>query len=222
MSKIERPVVYTAIYGNIDNLKDPLHPSKKCDYVCFTDRRDFRSSIWDIQLCEPSDVDPTRSAKLFKMLPHNYFPHQVSLYIDGTILLQTPDIDKFIRENIRNNHFVIFGDPNLRSIDELVDHFKRNNKIFANAAQNQYETYRSEGFPPTHQMVKGGVLLRQPHREDVIGFEKDWWLEIQNHSISDEVSFPYVAWRRNFTYALFPDHSIYDCPAFEVQKHEHR
>jgi len=45
-----RLVIYTAIIGNYDTLKDPEYIDENCDYVCFTDNRELKSDIWQIRL----------------------------------------------------------------------------------------------------------------------------------------------------------------------------
>ena len=77
---MKNKVVYTALYGDKDTLKNPLFVSDDFDYVCFTDNENLKSEIWQCKYSEPVHPDPVRSAKIFKAKPHEYFPeHEISL-----------------------------------------------------------------------------------------------------------------------------------------------
>ena len=81
-------VVYTAIFGGVDELKDPAVISSECDYVCFTDDPHLRSDIWRFESTHRPDLDPGRRSRHPKLLPHRYFPrHEYSLWLDGSLKL---------------------------------------------------------------------------------------------------------------------------------------
>ncbi len=216
----ERPIVYTAIFGHKDDLKDPLHPSKACDYVCFTNRRDFESQIFDIEICDPFDIRPVMAAKWYKMNPHLLFPDGISLWIDGSVLVKSSDIVDFIERHSRESHFTLFADSTHQSVRSLMNELKLcKPDIDPKTLEAQYQRYRDSGFPDTVPVVKGGVLLRNHHVDDVMRFDTEWWLEIISGTSRDEVSFPYVAWKSNVEFAYFPYQGIYNNPHFAIQKH---
>src|ERR1043165_9105378 len=92
-----KTVVYTAIYGGKDVLIEPAVVPPDCDFVCFTDS-DLHSKTWNIRNVPASSTDPVRSAKVFKVLPHRYFPeYDYSVWIDGNILLRG-DVNELISQ----------------------------------------------------------------------------------------------------------------------------
>ena len=64
--------VYTAFTGDYDTLKDPDFIDENCDYICFSDNPNIKSSVWRIILMEDSILDNNRKAKQYKVFPHKY------------------------------------------------------------------------------------------------------------------------------------------------------
>jgi len=215
----ERPMVYTTIFAGRDEIKDPIHPSTSCDYVYFTDNPGLKSKVFDIEIRNPS-TDPARAIREYKMLPHLLFPNKISLYIDGNIRLLTDDIPGFVAGSIKNDNFVIFSNPDRRNVREEMEYCIRTNKENADTLHMQYQQYLNDGFPDKTPLICGGFILRRSHEEAVVNFDRLWWLEIMTKSRRDEMSFPYVAWKTDFSYALLPYHSRRDCAAIRIEEHK--
>ena len=67
--KNKRKVVYTAIIGNYDELKEPKVISEGFDYVCFTDDVKLKSKVWKIIVVDnPQRLDNTRLSRKIKIL----------------------------------------------------------------------------------------------------------------------------------------------------------
>ena len=82
-------VVYTAIIGNYDKLKDPLIIDKGVDYVCFTDSDKIKSNIWKVVKVDYLYRDSRRTARLLKVLPHKIFhKHKINLWVDASFLIK--------------------------------------------------------------------------------------------------------------------------------------
>jgi hypothetical protein len=72
----KRIVVYTAIFGGTDDLKDPPFVDEDVDYVCFTDDAALTSSIFTVKLVPGFYRDTARSGRAFKILPHVFRIHR--------------------------------------------------------------------------------------------------------------------------------------------------
>ena len=48
-----RIVVYTAIFGDYDDLYEPMVKPDNVDYVCFTDSKTLKSDVWDVRYSLP-------------------------------------------------------------------------------------------------------------------------------------------------------------------------
>src|SRR5205814_5569035 len=64
--------------------------------------------------------------------------------------------------------------------------------------RRQIEQYRSEGMPENYGLAAGTVLMRRHRDAAVIGVMEAWWAEIMQHSVRDQISLPFVAWRATF------------------------
>ena len=69
-----RPIVYTSIYGDYDNLKD--QPDIGADYICFTDNPDLKSDCWEIRY-DPiyQHLHPHRNFGRSFRVPHSREQH---------------------------------------------------------------------------------------------------------------------------------------------------
>ena len=75
-------VVYTAIFGGRDQLRDPVERLPGVQYVCFTDNVNLQSKTWTILYCPPTG-DPLLQAKACKILAHEMLDCDISLWIDA-------------------------------------------------------------------------------------------------------------------------------------------
>ena len=92
-------VVYTAIYGEKDTLKDPLVINPNVDYLCFTDNKNIKSNVWKIIHHPAIHTDPVRSAKIFKVKPHEFLSdYDISLWVDANFLIKT-DLQTFFQKS---------------------------------------------------------------------------------------------------------------------------
>jgi len=99
-----KKVVYTAVVGDYDTLKDwrnwegGINKQDNWDYVCFTDNPDLKSELWDIRQIPKEEIieddshfegDRTKTARKYKLLPHRLFPeHDVSIWLDASFDLR--------------------------------------------------------------------------------------------------------------------------------------
>ena len=68
---MNKKVVYTSIFGSEYYLHDPEMKLDGWDFVCFTDRTDFKSDVWTIRPTLKI-YDGARDSKKPKILPHRY------------------------------------------------------------------------------------------------------------------------------------------------------
>lgn len=83
-----RPVVYTAITDGYDVLKQQPHAAVNgAAFVAFLDRPQ-ESPLWRSYPIHTDFADPTRNAKIHKILSHRYLPEaEYTLWIDGSVTI---------------------------------------------------------------------------------------------------------------------------------------
>jgi hypothetical protein len=87
------PCVYTSLIGRYEALNEqPMAASSRFRFICLTDDPELASATWECRLVRPVfALDPIRSQRAFKMLPHVHLPEfGASLYIDNSIVLTSP------------------------------------------------------------------------------------------------------------------------------------
>lgn len=213
-------VVYTAIIGDLDTLRDPEYIDEGVDYICFTDNPEENSQIWKHRPAELVDGDPTRTARHYKVLSHHHFPeYRYSLWLDGTLVLRYSPVD-LIGEYLKDTDIALHSHYVRQCIYDEARECIRLRMDLVKTLQRQVDTYRRKGFPENEGLYETGVLLRR-HSETVSELNERWWKEIKLHSTRDQISFPYVKWKNNMAVSLFPN-TVRTSPYFQFYRHPRR
>jgi Protein of unknown function (DUF616) len=200
-------VIYTAISGNFDNLIQHAYVSKDADYICYTDQVITDPGIWEIRSLETQHLDRVRSAKYYKLFPHELFPEaQYSVWIDGNIDVLTSRLELRVME--------------LMASDALISaniHFERDcayeEALVCNRLQlddldvisNALKHLEKEGFPRHYGLFEMNIIFRQHHRMENVQLMQSWWEMITKFSRRDQISFTSVLHRLKITCEkLFP------------------
>jgi len=186
-----RPIVYTSVYGNYDNLKS--QPDIGADYICFTDNPNLKSETWDIRY-EPiyEHLHPRLRAKFHKLIcPFD----TLSLYIDGSIEIVNPNIIDEL-SNFLHNGWATYIHPSGRDCikSELAESLPME-KYQDQPIKEQVDYYFSQGFPEHYGLWACGVMLRDGKFDD---FGSKWMLENLAWTYQDQISLPYLLWKENF------------------------
>lgn len=193
--KLDSLVVYTAITGNHDKLRDPLFISDDITYVCFTNNRDIKSKIWNIEYMESKDMDDAHLAKHIKLNPQEYFSdYEMSIWVDGKYQVMD-DLRKYIIRYQKQSSILCFPHPERQCIcDEVAACI-----LWTNANKRdmiiQVSDYLQEGYPMNHGLYEGGCIVRRHNDIHIKKLMKKWEGEIVKYSIRDQLSFPYVCWK---------------------------
>ncbi len=72
-------VVYTALFGNYEELKEPAIITPGWQYICYTDQP-IKSNTWQI-IKEDAGVNPQLTARWFKIM--HWIDWEQSIWIDA-------------------------------------------------------------------------------------------------------------------------------------------
>lgn len=214
-----RGVVYSAITGNYDNVKEPTYINPEWDYILFTNNPNIKSSVWQVRLVENEQkLDDVRLARHIKIMGHEYLPeYDYSIWVDGKLR---------IRENLREcieiyrkqepilcfSHYV--NDCVYQEWESCIILQKDDPKIM----ERQMKRYLEEKYPAHNGMIDSGILIRDLHNERMCRVMDTWWTEVLNGSRRDQLSFNYACWKNNFMYDT-TDLFIYGNKYVEVYGH---
>lgn len=188
-------VVYTALFGNYDDLIDPKEKFEGCDFICFTDQEHLKSDIWEIRVVTKCDLSPNMMNRKYKIHPHLFLSeYEWSLYVDSNIAILRNPLE------LANKYFTKYDMV-------LPKHFARDcvyeeakecvilGKITYEEAKKQIDSYRQEGFPEKFGLGENNILLRRHNEKKIIKLMNDWWSEINSHTKRDQLSLAYVLWK---------------------------
>lgn len=190
-------IVITAHFGDKDPLLDPCTYSDRCSYICYTDREDLKSDVWEIRSLHGSMVwsDSRLQARFVKILAPLHFPCQDILWVDGTMQLRKKPED--FLERLWDHNVLAMPHPHRDSIDEeaevLHGRYKWPEKFF----KEQIASYRRQGFHPEKRgwlTTTGLMAFRKGSTSQILA--KTWWDQIKEWGHPrDQMSFDYSAWR---------------------------
>ena len=197
ISSDEKGVVYTAIFGDYENLLEPKFINEDLDYICFTDNPNLKSNFWEIKLVDNPNLDNVRKARKVKILPHEYVKeYDYSIWVDAGFQI-IGDIKKFINLYSTGKSFMSCIHTNRNCIyDEATECIlqKKDNEQVFNAQINKY---KKENYPEKYGLIESGVIYRRHNDPKIIKAMDDWCSEVINFSNRDQISLPYVLWKNN-------------------------
>lgn len=217
---MNKTVIYTAIFGDYDELREPAFIPPGCDFVCLTDRPQ-RSKIWQIRVINPPiPGDNTRSNRHPKMLAHEYFPeYEYSVYVDGTELVKG-DINELIEKYLANANMAAFPHHARDCIYDEAEAVILSGKDDPTIVRRQMEKFRAEGYPTKHGLIASGVLLRQHNKADVKRTMEEWWKIESTQSKRDQLSFGYAVWKQNLNFSYITEGNVKRNSYFEHRRHQ--
>ena len=210
-------VVYTAISQGYDGLREDQIISPNADYVAFVDVPTI-SYVWDVRNIYRQFLDPMREAKIYKILPWQYFDCEYSIWIDGTIAIKCDPqilIDKFLD----GYDMAVFKH---KWRDDIYEEYEVDMKVRTREPfilrETQRQKYLNEGHPAHSGLFECGVLVRR-HSKKVKRLCETWWSEISAFSASDQCSFMYSVRKHDFEINPLCPGDMYENPYFQYVPH---
>lgn len=199
VSMIKQPaVIYTAITGNYDRLREPLFIDDNLTYVCFTNNPNFKSKVWNIEYIKNKDMDNVHLARHIKINPHFYFPeYEMSVWVDGKYQIKD-DLREYALQYQKQANILCFPHPERDCIcDELAacilwrKGHKKNMIV-------QVGDYLKSGYPTKNGLFETGCMVRFHNDYFVKKLMHEWENDIMEYSFRDQLSLPYVCWKNGF------------------------
>lgn len=195
---LNKVVIYTAVLGDYDELKNPLYVDKKIDYVCFTNNTELTSDIWHMVNIDVADGEYRRYARKLKMSPHILFPqYETSIWVDAKFLIKA-DLRSYIEKYQKNKPILCFPHFERNCIYEEGKACIKSGRGKKEAIERQLEQYYKQGYPSEAGLYETGCLVRKHNNLVCQRIMNDWDLELKKYSLRDQISFPYVCWKNEF------------------------
>lgn len=191
-------VVYTAITGNYDDLKEPAVVGEGITYVCFTNNRKIKSDRWHVEYIRDDSLSNMLLAKKVKLEPYHFLREfETSVWVDGNYAL-LDDFRDYIRAYGREKPMLCFPHSARRCICDEAAACILSGRGKKETLIQQVGAYLNAGYPINHGLYECGCIVRNHHDETVRKIMEDWGNEIRRYSVRDQISLPYVCWKNKF------------------------
>lgn len=211
-------VVYTAIFGDYDDLIDPKEKFEGCDFICFTDQKHLKSDIWEIQYIKDCDLPPNMMNRKYKILPHLFLSeYEWSMYVDANIAILGNPLE--LAEKYLNKYNLVMPKHFVRDcIYEEAKECVRIGKTKENETQIQMNNYKKEGFPKNFGLGENNILLRKHNDNKIIKLMNEWWKQLNIGTKRDQLSLAYVLWKNGEKFC-FMEESARGNDYFKIKIH---
>lgn len=198
-------VLYTAIVGNYDKLRQHKYVSKDYDYVCFTDQKIEDPGMWTILPLRNPPTDNVRAARWHKLMAAELFPaYDYSLWVDAIVDLRGDFMEKRVSELIKEEVLIAANIHYSRKClyTEAIA-CQRLGKDDPAVINEQVAFYREIGFPQNLGLFETNMLFRKHNDSRIKVLMNEWWEMIAHFSRRDQLSFTYVLNKAGLTCANF-------------------
>lgn len=195
-------IVYTAIFGQYDKPRSPTAVSPTTSYFCLTDNTSWTTAEPYKFIPHPKHGDDRRTARFYKINSHLVFPMaDITVWHGGNVQLEcTPEQlidtlgDADIATLVHNQRDCLYDEAEMCQTWKLDDR---------DLLQAQVDRYRQEGMPEHYGLYATFLLVRRTS-PTVMQFNKAWWQEVEQNSVRDQVSFPYICWKMGIEPKIIP------------------
>lgn len=206
--------VYTCIFSNYEELKDPVIYTEGWRYICFTDQP-LQSDIWEIKEVPSFQPTPQLTARFYKIMFHLHIEEEYSFWIDGSFTINC-DLNLFWEK-----HFVPPFTTPAHPLRDCVFQEAAKCIEYGRGIEKQIrrQIAKYKGIvPPNNGIITSGLMMRQKSPE-VIDLCERWWNELKNNSTRDQISFALVS--MGFNNHMFP-FNYSTSQEFIYKKHYHK
>lgn len=179
--------IYTVIFGEYEELKEPRIVTPGWKYICFTDQP-LDSHYWKII---PVDTWPDKRmhSREYKINFDKYIDDEFSIYIDGSFTINCNLDDWWKKYYQEPMTFVKHPRRNCvyAEIDRCIE-LKRCDVIKLARQKMAYFGKVKKG----QGVIQSGLMMRK-RTPEVVALMRAWWNELQKYSTRDQISMAFVA-----------------------------
>ena len=211
-------LVVSALIGPTES-PPPLGPQESgTRYICYTDRE---VPGWECRL--PLHGNPRRAARYAKTHLHELHA-EVTIWVDASFDLVARPSDIVAAADATGCKVSAFAHPDRNCMSTEADEIIRLNMADHAAVNDQRNAYHRAGFDtvdnPQKSLTTTGLIVCR-HTPQVVAFSRQWWIEIATHTLRDQLSVDFAAWKTGIKIGRLPGH-YRDNPFATYNRHRHR
>ena len=159
----DRFCVYTALFGEYDDLRSPAFVPAGVKFICFSDReRDVAG--WEVRVVDLELDTPALKNRKIKILPYDHLKdYDCSLYIDASIVFLADPLVVYHRW-LKNESFVAWSHPERSGVYEEIEAILTGLRHTPAPLLDQYTYFGDQAVPAQSGLIEAGFLWRD-HRD---------------------------------------------------------
>ncbi|MGI0500999.1 glycosyltransferase, partial [Limnospira platensis] len=196
ITKGKKIIVYTCNFGNYELVKEPLAVDPRVEYILFTDRKDIKSQTWKVVQINDFPENPRRASRLPKILPNKYLPqHDISVYIDSSLELKTPDVLKMVEECMEGHDIALYKHYERNCVYDEIDFCEKSDirNVDSVTCSEIRAKYDSINYPKNNGLFENGFIFRK-NTPPIKQLNEMWWREYSFGSERDQFTLMYCLW----------------------------
>jgi len=198
--------VYTALFGEYDDLRSPAYVPPGLKFICFSDRaRDV--SGWDVRVVDLELDSPAMKSRMLKILPYDHLKgYDCSLYIDANIVFLADPLVAYHRW-LKDKPFVAWRHPDRSGVYEEIEAILRSLRHAPSALLDQHKYFGDQAVPEQTGLIEACFLWRD-HRDGAVReLMEQWWeLLARFGSHRDQPALGYLMWKTGIRPEILPDY----------------
>ena len=231
MGKMNRYVIYTAVVGNYDEIKQPQVVDNRFDYILFSnDIKEKNVGIWQVRPIPYHNPIQTKIARWVKTHPEELLDeYEASLWMDASITV----ISFFVYERFLS---CVNNGVKVATMRHLFRNCAYEEMVFMMYCMFEREDVvlkwgkelRKNKYPRNNGLCETGVFFRSHFDSQVKLFDNLWWNCIDNYSHRDQLSVNYALWKTGLKWDCFISekenvyHSVYFSHRLHCKKDSQR
>lgn len=207
-------VIYTALFGQYEELKEPTVITPGWRYVCFTDQ-EIESKTWRVIQSNYKEKEDNcqNVSRWFKIMKYE---GDQSIWIDASFQINC-NLDDFWNQHFKAPITAINHPVRDCVYREAQICMRRG--LDASNVEKQIKRYANAGLPYHNGLIASGILLRD-NSDQTKEFCDLWWEQIANGSVRDQIGFAYAAWKMPIVNYVNYDYRVRE--EFKYSKHFHK
>lgn len=195
---MNKKVIYTAIFGDYDELLEPKYIDNNIDYICFTNNLNIKSGKWRVvQITDFNGVtDNAKLNRIYKFMPHKFLSeYDESLYIDGNIKICGKSLSIAFNSALKESSISIPPHAERDCIYDEALICLEIGKGDPELIKKQIVFYQNEAYPVRYGLYENNVIFRKHNSAEIIKVMEQWYLMINKFSGRDQLSLCYLFWK---------------------------
>lgn len=205
--------IITSIRGAYDHPKQFAEQSIPCRMLLVTDAIQHPSCAWDIAYDTRNMERPRLAAKRPKLMPWEYSDDGPWIWIDGRMEITSPHFAAEVLDYVQT--YGMWTHPARDCLYQEAAFSQHLPKYQGQDLAGQADYYLGEGMPRHWGLWAAGLIV---YKHPMRAVANQWMTEIENWTIQDQVSLPYVAWLTGDKPEPLPHHLL-DNPWLSLHIH---